>query len=171
MHKKINIFISVLLLTQLLVAKEPTMALLINIESNDLQEFKVGNYSFQCKPYGVLGLDELYKESSFNSICKESIKKFYKKRKDLQYYTMSKLHVMQMYSIEFRGDRCIINAVGGKSLSELLLQEGLAVRQPFVKDEEYEYYFDKYQNEAKLAKKGVWKENITRECVANIYKR
>ena len=171
MDKKINIFLLVLLFSQFLMAKEPTMALLIDIESNDVQHFKIGNYPFTCKPYGVLGIDELHKQSSINSTCKNAIKKFYSKRKDLMYYTMRKLHVMQMYSVKFKNNRCIVNVSGEKSLAEYLLQEGLALRKPFARDEEYDYYFEKYQTEARVAKKGIWKENIIRECVANIYKK
>ena len=171
MQKIFNIFILLLLFTYSLSSKEPTMATLVNIESNDIQQFRIGDYQFNCLPYGVIGIDELHRESAFNSSCKESIKGFYDKRADLKYYTNSKLSVMQSYSIEFKNNRCIVFASGGKSLSEFLLEEGLAVRKPFFKDEEFEYYFYKSQSKAKMQRKGVWKENITRECISNIYKK
>ncbi len=171
MDKKFAIIFFVLLLNQFLYSKEPTMAFLVEIESNDVQKFKIGNSQFQCLPYGVLGIDELYRESTFNSICRKSIKNFYKKRLDLKYYIHSKIKVMQLYSVEMRKNRCIVNISGGKSLAEFLLEEGLAVVKPFAKDEEYDYYFNKSQLQAKILRKGIWKENITRECVANIYKK
>ncbi len=171
MYKKIIFFLGLFLLTEILYAKEPTMAILVDVKSNDIQHFKIGNNKFKCSPYGVLSVDELKRESTFNSTCRDSIKRFYKKRPDLKYYTNSKLNIMQMYSIEIKKNRCIINISGGKSLSEYLLEEGIAVRKPFLKDKEFEYYLYKSQLKAKLLKKGIWKENITRECIANIYKK
>lgn len=171
MPKISYIFILPLFLTQSLISKEPIMALLTDIQSNDLQHFKIGNYKFECKPYGVIGIDELYNDKLFNSECKKNILKFYKKRADLKYYTRSKLHIMQLYRIKFKDDRCLISVAGEKSLSEFLLEEGLAVRKPLLKDDEYEYYFFKSQLNAKMLRKGIWKENITRECISNIYKK
>ncbi len=171
MPKILKFFIFVVLLTQTLISQEPMMATLVSIESNDVQHFKIANNKFECKPYGVLSIDELYNNAFFNSACKKSILKFYKQRADLKYYTYMKLYVMQLYRIKFKDDRCLISVSGEKSLSEFLLEEGLAVRKPLLKDKENEYFFYRSQLNAKMLQKGVWKENITRECIANIYKK
>jgi len=171
MHKKINIFILMVFLAQSLLSKEPTMAILQDIESNDIQHFKFGNYQFTCLAYGVLSIDELYRESALDSKCQESINGFYNKRADLKYYTNSKLKVMQLYNVEFKDSRCIIYTSGGKSLSEFLLEEGLAVIKPLFKDEEFQYYFLKAQKKAKMSRNGIWAKNITRECISNIYNK
>ena len=169
MPKILIFFVLMLYLTQTLFSKEPVMATLINIESNSVQQFEIGNYKFNCKAYGVIGIEELYDNKMLNTTCKASILKFYKKRADLKYYVESKLNIEQLYRIKFRDDRCLISTSGEKSLSEFLLEEGLAVRKPLLKDKEYEYYFYKSELNAKMLKKGIWKENITRECVASIY--
>jgi hypothetical protein len=171
MYKKLYIFIFLLLQVQILPAKEPSMAFLVSIKSNGIQIYRKENYTFECSAYGVLSIDELYNDSLLNDVCKKNILKFYKKRPDLKKYIYSKLNVMQMYNVQIKKDGCIVNISGGKSLSEFLLDEGLAVVKPFTKDEEYDYYFKQSQLEAKIQKKGIWKENITKECVANIYKR
>lgn len=172
MQKKLNIFILVLFFTQSLVAKEPLMALLMNVQSNDVQQFKINNYKLNCSAYGVLSIDELYRKSGFDSKCKESIKGFYEKRAELKYYTSSKLNVMQSYSIELKNDnKCIVYASGGKTLSEFLLENGLAVLKPLFKDEEFKYYFNKSQQNAKMKRKGIWQDNITKECISDIYKK
>ena len=164
-------FIFILFWVQTLFSKEPVMAMLINIESNAVQQFKIGNYKFNCKPYGVIGIDELYNSEMLNTNCKTSILKFYKKRAYLKYYTESKLHLKQLYRIKFKDDRCLISVSGEKSLSEFLLEEGLAVRKPLFKDKEYEHFFLKSQLNAKMLKKGIWKDDITRECMSNMYKK
>ncbi|WP_455756406.1 thermonuclease family protein [Sulfurimonas sp.] len=152
------------------MAKEPTIAILTNIISNDIQQFKIGDYQFYCKPYGVFTIDELYKEAKLDSTCKKTISSFYAKRKDLLHYAESKMKIMQSYPLKYKNNRCIINVEGEKSLSEFLLQEGLALKKPKLEDKEYEYYLFKAQYEAKITKKGIWKKNIIRECVSNIYK-
>ena len=172
MQKMVKIFILVLFFTNSLMAKEPFIAILVNIESNDLQQFTKSNYKFSCYQYGVLSIDELYRKSGFDSSCKESIKGFYNKQKDLKYYTHSKMKVMQAYSIDLKdNNRCIVYASGGKSLSESLLEEGLAVLKPGFKDEELGSYFHKSQLKAKMQRKGVWRDNITKECISDIYKQ
>jgi endonuclease YncB( thermonuclease family) len=168
---KIQNILLLLLLSATLMAKEPTIAILTTIISNDTQKYKIANNQFVCKQYAVIGIDELYNLSSFNTKCKSSIKKFYEKRADLKYYSYKKLHVGQSYVLKFKNNRCIVSVQGEKSLSEFLLEEGLAVRKPFIKDKEYESYLFAAQLRAKLSKKGIWKDSITRECIANIYKK
>jgi len=171
MHRIFTILILHLFLSNIIIAKEPIIATLINIISNDITQFKIGNYQFNCKPYGIFTIDELYKESSLDSTCKETISSFYKKRKDLLHFTESKLKIMQSYPLKFKNDRCIISVEGEKSLAEFLLQEGLAVKKPQLKDKENEFHLFKAQHEAKITKKGIWKKNIMKECMANIYKK
>jgi len=171
MPKILKFFIFVLLLTQTLISKEPTIAVLVDIESNYVQHFKIGNKKLECKPYGIIGLDELYGSNFFNSTCKTSILKFYKQRADLKYYVYTKLDVQQFYRLKIKDERCLISVSGEKSLSEFLLEEGLAVRKPLLRDKENEYFFYKSQLNAKMLQKGIWKENIIRECIANIYKK
>ena len=169
MHRIFTILILPFSLSLNLIAKEPTIATLVNIVSNDTQQFKIGNYQFDCKPYGILTIDELYKEAKLDSTCKETISSFYTKRKDMLHYTESKMKIMQSYPLKFKNNRCIISIEGEKSLAEFLLQEGLAVKKPKLKDKENEFYLFKAQYEAKITKKGIWGKNIIKECIANIY--
>ncbi|MDF1874546.1 thermonuclease family protein [Sulfurimonas sp. SAG-AH-194-I05] len=150
---------------------EPQMAILYNIITNDMQEYKIGNTKFVCSPYGVMSIDEMYRISKPDSTCAKSIIKFYEKRRDLQYYIYSKIRVQQQYPIVYKNGRCIVNIEGERSLSEILLAEGLALRQPLFKDKEYFSYFYNAQNKARTEKKGLWGENINRDCVASIYRK
>ena len=76
----------------------------------------------------------------------------------------------QRYSLVIKdNNRCIINVSGEKTLSEFLLEEGLAVKKPLFKDKEYSYYFYRSEQKAKENLKGVWKEKIIKDCVSYIY--
>ena len=162
--------ISFLFITSFLVASEPTLAVLENIVSNDTQKFSIGKYNFYCKPYGVVTLNELYANTTLGSTCKKSIETFYTKNPDLKYYSFNYLKIKQMYHIEFKKDRCIVFVQGQKNLSELLLESGLALQKPFFKDKEYGALLKNSQKRARMLRKGMWSENILRECIVELYK-
>jgi hypothetical protein len=170
MHKIVYFFILDLFLTFSLYAKEPTTAILDNVVSNEVQQFHIGSYGFRCVPYGVLSLEKLYTNSKLTSVCQKSIYNFYKKYPNLKYYSQKILKTQQMYHIEFKNQECILYALGEKTLSELLLENGLAVRKPIFRDEEFKYLFYKAQLKAKTNKYGMWKENIINDCIVELYK-
>ncbi|MBL6973290.1 MAG: thermonuclease family protein [Sulfurimonas sp.] len=151
------------------MAKEPSLATLVNIVSNDILEFTYENKKFSCLAYGVVTIDEIYKKAAKNSTCKKSIEDFYNKRKDLAHYTSSKMKVYQSYPIVFKNDNnCIINIAGEKTLSEFLIEKGLAMKKPLFQDKEYSHYFHNAEKKAKANQEGIWKENIIKECASHI---
>jgi len=170
MRKKITFTIFCIYITSCLGAKEPLIAMLDNIVSNEIQKFGIGNYTFECKTYGVLTLETLYNSSTAGSICQKSIDKFYEKNPKLKYYADGILEYKQQYHIEIKNRECIVYAKGQVTLSELLLKEGLALKKPMFRDEEFDNYFTLAQRKAKIEKKGLWSENISTSCVEELYK-
>lgn len=170
MLRKISIFILYILLSLSLDAKEPVLAILNNITSNEVQKFSIGSYTFECRLYGVLSLEKLYDMAKQGSICQNSIDKFYKKNPKLKYYADGLLECKQQYHVEIKDSECILYAKGQMTLSELLLMEGLAIKKPMLKDEEFESYYASAQRKAKIEKKGLWGENISNSCIEEIYK-
>ena len=167
MHKFFSIFIFLILCFNALLAREPFLATLMKVSSNDIQIFKYGSIEFICTTYGAITIDEIYKYADKTSRCKKSIDLFYKKEKALRYYTNSKLKVYQLYSLIIKEDhRCLINISGEKTLSEFLIEEGLAVKQPDFNDKEYNYYFEMSEKKAKEGLAGIWANNIMKDCSA-----
>lgn len=169
MYKFFSIFLVSLVLSSSLFCKEANMNILVNVISNEIQEFKRGNYSYRCVPYGILTLERLYINASPDSVCKKSITNFYKKRKNLKFFVEKKMNVQQLYNVIYKDEKCIINIQGEKSLSEVLLDEGLAIKVPSALSREYDFYFYKAQKQARLQRKGLWETNIAKECVASVY--
>jgi len=153
-----------------LVAKEPLLAILDTIVSNETQIFSIKNFTLECKPYGVITLEKLYTSSQKNSICQKSIEKFYIKNPILQEFANRLLKSKQKYRIEVKNSTCIIYAKGEITFSELLLSAGLAIKQPIFKDEEFKSYYISAQRKAKIDKKGLWNENIFNDCIKEFYK-
>ena len=151
-----------------LEAKEPNLAILKSIDTNDYQRFSIKNSSFTCEPYGVLTLEQIYKKSKKDSVCRINIKKFYAQNRDLLYYSQSFLKVGQTYHIEFKKNKCLIYAQGQTTLSQLLLRKGLGVKELRFKDKEFDALFSDSENSAKATKKGLWRGDIRRNCTAAI---
>jgi len=152
-------------------AKEPTLAILQNVNSASIQKFTIANSSFYCDAYAVIGVDKLAMNSSVDSTCKKSLGGFYKRNPQTKYYSQELLKVLQTYHVEFKEEKCIVFAQGEITLSELLLKEGLAVLEPNFKDDEYKAIFRNAQISAKMNRKGLWGESIMRDCIAEIYKK
>jgi len=168
MCKNNFIFLFFFLFSTLLAAKEPVLSTLVTIVSNEVHEFKNGNYKYMCRPYGVYTLEELYRNAKKDSVCQKSIQSFYNKNPNLLNYSHQKLNTFQSYSIVFKNQKCVISVAGEKSYSEFLLEEGLALKVPAKLGKEYDFLFMKVQREAKKEKKGLWNENISKECASSI---
>lgn len=153
-----------------LKAQEPIVAVLVDVSSNQYQKFQIANSTFICKPYGVITINKLYEQSSLSSECKDAISGFYKRHPEGKYYAYGLLKVKQMYRIEFKEDECLVYAYGQKTFSESLLEEGLALRRPKLKNDEFEAGFLRAQENAKIKRSGLWEENILRKCVVELYK-
>lgn len=168
MYTKNSIFLFFFLFSTLLGAREPLLSTLVTIVSNEVHEFKNGNYKYTCTPYGINTLEELYRNAKKDSECQKSIQSFYKKKPNLLHYSYQKFNVFQSYSMIFKNKKCLISVAGEKSFSEFLLEEGLAIKVPTKLDQEYDFLFLKVQGEAKREKKGLWSVNIAKECASSI---
>jgi hypothetical protein len=168
-----NKIVSLLFLVffSILPAQEPTLGILKSINSNTQQLFTLSNNTYVCNAYGIIGLEKLSRNTTLNDACKKNVEKFYTKNIKAKYFSESKLYKMQMYHIEFKKNECLLFASGEKTLAELLLREGLALLQANFKDVEYLYVYTIAQENARLEQKGLWKDSIVRDCIAEIYKK
>ena len=151
-------------------AKEPIVAILDNIPSNAYQEFHIKNYAFSCSTYGVVPIEKLYLNATLNSTCQKKISDFYKTDPNSKYFAQRVLKVQQQYHLEFKEGECTLYALGQKTFSELLLENGLAIIKPLFRDDEFKYLFNQAQKRAKANKKGMWKDNVIKSCIAELYK-
>lgn len=170
MAKKIFIFTLLSVFSISIYAKEPTLAFLNKVISNELQQYRIGRNSFYCKPYGVVTVDELYKNATMDSICKKSIEDFYVKNPEEKYFYTQLFKLEQMYHIEFKNNECLVFVQGQKSLSEVLLENGLAFEEFMLRDKEYSFSFSQAQKRARYEKKGLWGTKLMRSCIMQLYK-
>jgi len=168
MYKILSLFF---LFTIGVYSKEPSLAILLNVNSNTTQQFNIGNYNFYCQPYGVVSLEKLYSNSTNGSICQKNIDMFYKKNPDLKYYSDTILHLKQRYHIDFKNGSCVLYAKGQLTLSEILIKKGLALVEPMFKDDEFISSFKKSELEAMLDKRGLWNSDIKKSCISEFIKR
>lgn len=164
--KKIVLYASLISIGFVYVsAKEPVLAILKSVHSNGVLQFSYDNYSFYCKPYGVSLLEEIYTNDKLPKNCSIELKKFYKQNPNSKYFSLRLLHLKQMYHIEYKNNSCIVYASGKKTLSEHLLEEGLATKEKYFDDKEFRHKFDTAQQRAVYRDKGLHKNVILRNCM------
>ncbi|MBN2816213.1 MAG: hypothetical protein JXQ67_05980 [Campylobacterales bacterium] len=151
-------------------AQKPSLGILKSVPTNSQQIFSISQHSYMCDSYGIIGLQKLLQREEINSSCKKSLEVFFKQNPSSQYYSQRLLKQEQQYHIEFKKQQCILFAQGEVTLSELLLRSGVALLEPSFKDEEYSTYFTRAQESAKREERGVYKSEVLRNCLGELYK-
>ncbi|MDY0121450.1 MAG: hypothetical protein RBR54_05860 [Sulfurimonas sp.] len=165
MYKIISVFFLQHFILLSCIAAEPALGMLRAVQSNAFQKFSFSNTHFGCRAYGIVSLEELYHNTNTNDVCRSKIQRFYLKNPHSQYFSATLLDVKQLYHVEFRERRCIVYAQGQMTLSELLLQNGLALLKPEFQDKEFRYLYNRAQKNAKLNEKGIWADETLSECI------
>jgi len=153
-----------------LFASEPFVATLDAVISNKIQLFHSGNYDFYCEAYGVLDVEDILSHSLKNEVCMVAVLDLYTKNLNLKYFTENFLHIQQNYVVELKKNGCVLYASGQKTLSEVLLENGLAIKPMNFKDKEFRYSFLKAQRKAEFEKKGIWRDTIKGKCLGEFIK-
>lgn len=153
-----------------LYAQPIHIAQLRAVDSNGMQKFTIGMNSFICEPYGTVTLEEILANNALIPVCKQKIENYLLVNPLKKYFIQMHLHLRQNYHVEFKDKRCIVYAYGQKTISEALLEEGLAVMKPNFNDDEFRYLFKKAQERAKNRKIGVWSDTTLQMCVSGLYK-
>jgi hypothetical protein len=156
---------------QILCAKEPSLVFFENAVSNAIQIYSKDGYRFECKAYGIISLEEFYQNAKENSVCRKEIVDFYEKSPKLRDFISSSLHYKQLYHIDMKSEGCISYVDAQRSVSEILLSEGLAIVKPLFQDEELKTTFERSQRKAKIEKRGLWSENIFKDCIKELYNK
>ncbi len=141
-----------------LVGREPVALLRLEYKQN----------SFECLPYGVVTLDEVYMKKATTNLCKRKIERFFKAHPKLFHISSYYLKTMQYYMTQIKQGGCIVHIQGERSFSQLLLAKGVGVIRRGFKDEEYGYLFDIAQKSAKRNKRGIWGEPALYECIVDV---
>lgn len=147
-------------------AKEPVMLMLKNNISNGLQEFKVlPHYSFRCKPYGIVTLDELLNSKKLNKQCQKTLERFYVQHPDLYNLHSRYLHTRSFYHVEYEEKSCIIYAKGLLTYSEILLKNGVAYMKKDLKHKVLKPRFQLSQEGAQIGEKGIFSDPDVVNCI------
>jgi hypothetical protein len=161
--------VSVILSSQIF-GQSHFIAQLISIHSNASQVFKINGKSFSCSAYGITVLHKIAQTKQINPICQDEIKKFFDTDPTKLSVASKYLHVKSFYDLIYVKGQCLIYASGQKSLSEILLENGLAVIEHGFHDEEFDALFLKAQRHAQENKLGVWSDNTLKICALGLYK-
>lgn len=145
---------------------KPLGMALEEVRSNASLIFRYRNVSIECAPYGVFTLIQVYNKKDLSAGCKRMIKSFFLSHPKIRYFADYKLHFLQYYMVEPKGNgQCLVNVRGKRSFSQLLLLNGAAALRKNFKDEELRNTFFKAQKSARIIKKGIWSEPRLKKCL------
>ncbi|QOP41563.1 hypothetical protein [Sulfurimonas marina] len=151
-------------------AKEPTMMMVKRGINNSLQEFQIAPYySFVCKPYGVVTLDEVLNSKETDKECKNTLQKFYIQNPRLYNLYRRYLKRKSFYHVEYLDKSCLVHAKGELTFSEILLQNGIALIDKGFKDEIYNARFKSAQKSAETWKRGMFSDQKVLSCMKRFY--
>ena len=153
-----------------LQAQEPNIKILDAIYANDSYLFHHAQERAVCKPYGVWTIERALRRGDIGSVCKKALDDFLVHNPKLRYFSSYKMHVEQGYRVTFRNDGCIIYLGSKQTLSEALLQAGVAIEQPGFGDEEFRYRFYQALRAAKVNKRGIWSDAKLQSCMSEFFK-
>lgn len=166
----VKIFVLLYLLCSELFGQSHVIAKLISIPSNNLQIFSIEGKTFSCLPYGVITLGSMLQYKKINATCRKEMALFFAKNPEKTQFVARRLHVKSFYDLRYAKGECVIYASGQKSLSELLLENGLAILKANFQNEEFHALFLQSQRHAQENKLGVWSNNTLKICVLGLYK-
>lgn len=151
-------------LASIAIAKEPLVVQIEKILSNDIQKVQFKNYTFFINTYGIVDISEIFHKNNHNKSCQKNLTLFYQENPKAKYFTQNLIKQNNLYHIDIKNNGTILYVQGVKSLSLLLLENGLAIVQKNFKDEEHLFQFLKAQRNAKIKKKGIWKKMYLQNC-------
>ena len=169
MNKILYFPLIIKLFSTLIFAREPSLATLQVVYSNSNQMFSIKQHQFLCSAYGIISIDALYNEAKLDSTCRTSIEEFYLQNPRDKYYSSNMFDLRQTYHVEYKKGKCIVYIKGLNTLSELLLANGLAVKETSFNDEEFNDVFIEAQTQAKENNLGMYKNKIKYKCIAELF--
>ncbi len=153
-----------------LYAQNPNIMLLDALYANDTYLFRAKQTRYLCKPYGIWTLDRVLKNTHITPVCKKVLDDFILHNPKLHHFVWYMMQIEEGYRVEFRGKECIIYLRSKRTLSEALLQAGVAIEQPGFSDEEFGYRFYQALRAAKVNKRGIWSDAKLQSCMSEFFK-
>lgn len=154
-----------------LLAQEPRIFLLESIDAYDNSLFRNRQSRVACAPYGVLTIRQLLWRTDTKSSCRKTLLDFIAHNPKLYHFLHYVMHLEQGYRVELKKSGCVIYLGSKRTLSELLLAEGVALKRPYFSDEEFRYRFYHAQRSAKVNMRGIWSDEKLRSCIGEFFKQ
>lgn len=142
-----------------------SVALLDRIESNEKMRMLYRNIPFSCEPFGIIGLEKMASQAPQPEACKQEIERYWRAHPSHRKHALIHLHPRQSYHFQLIQGGCVLYANGPESYSEMLLREGLAVRDPAFRNPEWDAKLQRAQTAAEKLKKGLYETSIKSLCI------
>lgn len=144
---------------------EVTMGLLISIDSNSKLNLLNRNTSIQCIPFGIITLEQMAENSVTPKECQDHIDRFYRFHPHERRFAKEHLYLQQSYHFELLNKECVIYTNATESYSEILLRQGLAIRNSRLDHAEWNGKLKRAEEGAMRSKSGLHETEISKFCI------
>ncbi len=139
----------------------------LKAKQGTLLYFALENYNLYCDAYGVYTMQRFLANEDVPGDCKSKLKEHYPKikRRYMKELNM-RLKREQMYHIEAIDQKCIVLFSDSKSYSEVMLRNGLGIKEKEfeTEDEGLSYALQKAEAYARKNRRGVWSDPFLAKC-------
>ncbi len=144
---------------------EMSVGILTSIDMNSKQTLLNRNTTIVCEAFGVIPLEKMVENGASPEECRKHIGEFYRTHPHKKVFAKEHLYIQQTYHYEKIGQGCILYANGAETLSEMLLENGLALIDPAFNNSEWNGRLKKAQTGAQSSKTGLHDTLIQKFCM------
>lgn len=144
---------------------EMSGGILTSIDMNSKQTLLNRNTTIVCEAFGVIPLEKMVENGASPEECRKHIGEFYQSHPHAKHFAKEHLYIQQTYHFEKIEQGCILYANGAESLSEMLLENGLALIDPAFNNSEWNGRLKKAESGAQRSKIGLHDTLIQKFCM------
>ncbi|MDD2779912.1 hypothetical protein [Sulfuricurvum sp.] len=159
----VRLFSVIILLTPLY--GEITVGLLLSNHNNSKQTLLNKNTYVECKPFGIINLDQMIINGANPKECQDEIEHFYRSHPSDRHFAKENLHLQQSYHYELIKEGCVLYANAAESYSEMMLRLGIALIDRNFDNKEWNGRLKKAQSGAEKGKVGLHDTLIKKFCI------
>lgn len=167
MCKKETFFVRLAIATALWIPLygDITMGIMSSMQNNAKMYLLYNNAYIECKPFGVIPLENMTVSAINPKECASRIEQLYRSSPHDKGFAREHLILLQSYHFELLKDGCILYANGPESYSEMLLANGLAVVDPKLDNNEWSARLKRAQKGAENLAIGLHAGELKKFCL------
>lgn len=142
-----------------------SIGIMNGMEENAKIHLLYNNARVECKPFGVIPLENMVATAASPKECLSRIEQFYRNSPHDKVFAKEHLILFQSYHFERLKEGCVLYANGLETYSEMLLANGLAIVDPKFDNSEWNGRLKRAQKGAESQMIGLHAGELKKFCI------